>query len=45
MTILKNIIFKKIDAIKYLKESDKYFDIILIKQTIHFFSKKKLLLY
>ena len=37
----KNIIFKKIDAIKYLKESDKYFDIILIKQTIHFFSKKK----
>ena len=41
--IKKNIIFKKIDAIKYLKESDKYFDIILIKQTIHFFSKRKII--
>ena len=41
--IKKNIIFKKIDAIKYLKESDNYFDIILIKQTIHFFSKKKII--
>jgi len=40
----KNIIFKKIDAIKYLKESDKYFDIILIKQTIHFFSKKEIII-
>ena len=37
----KNIIFKKSDAIKYLKKSDT-FDVILIKQTIHFFSKKKL---
>ena len=35
----KNIIFKKLDAIKYLKEGKK-FDLILIKQTIHFFSKK-----
>ena len=41
--IKENIIFKKIDAIKYLKESDKYFDIILIKQTIHFFSKRKII--
>ena len=41
--IKKNIMFKKIDAIKYLKESDKSFDIILIKQTIHFFSKKKII--
>ena len=40
----KNIIFKKIDAIKYLKESNKYFDIILIKQTIHFFSKKEIII-
>ena len=38
----KNIIFKKIDAIKYLKRNKK-FDLILIKQTIHFFSKTKLI--
>ena len=34
----KNILFKKSDAIKYLKRGDK-FDVIIIKQTIHFFSK------
>ena len=39
--IKKNIIFKKIDAIKYLKKQEKY-DLILIKQTIHFFKKKNL---
>ncbi len=39
--IKKNILFKNIDAIKYLKKSKK-FDLILIKQTIHFFSKNKL---
>ena len=39
--IKKNIIFKKIDAIQFLKKKDK-FDLILIKQTIHFFPKKKL---
>ena len=39
--IKKNIIFKKIDAIKYLKKNDKY-DLILIKQTIHFFSEANL---
>ena len=38
----KNIVFKKTDAIKYLKKTDKKFDLILIKQTIHFFSKNKL---
>ena len=38
----KNIIFKKISAITYLKKTDKSFDIILIKQTIHFFKKKEL---
>ena len=38
----KNIIFKKIDAIKYLKKKDQKFDLILIKQTIHFFSKNRL---
>ena len=37
----KNIIFKKIGALKYLKKQEKY-DLILIKQTIHFFTKKKL---
>ena len=39
--IKKNIIFKKIDASKYLKRQEKY-DLILIKQTIHFFTKKNL---
>ena len=38
----KNIIFKKTDAIKYLKKTDQKFDLILIKQTIHFFSKNKI---
>ena len=34
----KRIIFKKISAIKYLKNNKKKFDLILIKQTIHFFN-------
>ena len=44
----KRIIFKKIDAIKYLKNNRNKFDLILIKQTIHFFKFpdiKKLLTY
>ncbi len=36
--VKKNVVFKKIDALKYLKKQEKY-DLILIKQTIHFFSK------
>ena len=40
--IKKNIIFKKSDAIQFLKKGRK-FDVIIIKQTIHFFSKAKLL--
>ena len=39
--IKKNIVFKKIGALKYLKKQKK-FDLILIKQTIHFFSKSDL---
>ena len=42
----KKINFKKIDAINYLKSNKKKFDLILIKQTIHFFNfrdMKKLL--
>ena len=39
--VKKNIVFKKIDALKYLKKQEKY-DLILIKQTIHFFSKTSL---
>ena len=39
--VKKNITFKKIDALKYLKKKEKY-DLILIKQTIHFFTKTKL---
>ena len=34
----KRIIFKKINAIKYLTNNKKKFDLILIKQTIHFFN-------
>ena len=44
----KRIIFKKISAIKYLKDNKKKFDLILIKQTIHFFKLrdiKKILTY
>jgi ubiquinone/menaquinone biosynthesis C-methylase UbiE len=40
--VKKNIIFKKIDAINFLNETDILFDLILIKQTIHFFSKKQI---
>ena len=40
--INKNITFLKINAIKYLKSTNKSFDLILIKQTIHFFSKKQI---
>ena len=36
--VKKNIVFKKICALKYLKKKEKY-DLIIIKQTIHFFSK------
>ena len=39
--VKKNIIFKKIGALQYLKKQEKY-DLILIKQTIHFFSKSNL---
>ena len=39
--VKKNIVFKKIGALKFLKRQEKY-DLILIKQTIHFFSKTKL---
>ena len=38
----KRIIFKKISAIKYLKQNKKKFDLILIKQTIHFFDLKNI---
>ena len=34
----KKIFFKKISAIKYLENNKKKFDLILIKQTIHFFN-------
>ena len=37
-----NILFKKSDAINYLKKKEK-FDLIIIKQTIHFFPKKRLI--
>ena len=36
----KRITFKKTNAIKYLRNNQKKFDLILIKQTIHFFNLK-----
>ena len=40
--VKKNIIFKKIDAYNYLKSKSEKYDLILLKQTIHFFSSSKL---
>ena len=40
--IKKNIIFKKINALKYLNKTNKKFDLILIKQTIHFFNNNEI---
>ena len=39
--VKKNIIFKKVEALKYLNKQEQY-DLLLIKQPIHFFSKTKL---
>ena len=36
----RNIIFKKIDAFKFLRTNQIKFDLIIIKQTIHFFPLK-----
>ena len=40
--IKKNIIFKKKDGYYYLKRKNEKYDLILLKQTIHFFSPSKL---
>ena len=40
--IKKDIIYKKSDAINYLKKNKKY-DLIIIKQAIHFFSKRRII--
>jgi len=40
--IKKNIIFNKVDGLSFLKKTNKKFNLILIKQTIHFFSKKQI---
>ena len=40
--IKRNIIFKKIDGHDYLKRKKEKFDLILLKQTIHFLSPSKL---
>ena len=40
--IKKNIDFKKIDGCIFLKKDNREFDLILLKQTIHFFSPSKL---
>ncbi len=38
----RNIIFKKIDGNDYLKRKKEKYDLILLKQTIHFFSSSEL---
>ncbi len=38
----KNIIFQKINGISFLRKSKDKFDLIIIKQTIHFFNSKQL---
>ena len=40
--IKRNIIFNKIDGISFLRKTNKKFDLILIKQTIHFFNKNQI---
>ena len=40
--IKKNIIFKKNNGIYFLKKNKTNYDLILLKQTMHFFSPKKL---
>ena len=40
--IKKNIIFNKINALNYLKKTNRKFDLILVKQTIHFFNKNQI---
>ena len=40
--IRKNISFKKIDGFDYLKRKNEKYDLILLKQTIHFFSPSTL---
>ena len=42
--IKKNINFKKIDGFDYLKRKNEKYDLILLKQTIHFFSPSKLVM-
>ena len=41
-SIKKNITFIKSNALNYLKKTSKNFDVILIKQTIHFFNKNQI---
>ena len=40
--IKRNIIFNKIDGISFLSKTNKKFDLILIKQTIHFYNKNQI---
>jgi ubiquinone/menaquinone biosynthesis C-methylase UbiE len=42
INIKKNVIFVKNNALNYLKKTNRNFDVILIKQTIHFFKKNQI---
>ena len=40
--IKKNIIFNKIDGLSFLRKTKNKYDLILLKQTIHFFNKQQI---
>ena len=42
INIKKNVTFVKNNALDYLKKTNRNFDVILIKQTIHFFKKNQI---
>ena len=42
INLKKNVIFVKNNALNYLKKTNRNFDVILIKQTIHFFKKNQI---
>ena len=42
INVKKNVIFVKNNALNYLKKTNRNFDVILIKQTIHFFKKNQI---
>jgi ubiquinone/menaquinone biosynthesis C-methylase UbiE len=42
INVKRNVVFVKNNALNYLKKTNRNFDVILIKQTIHFFKKNQI---